>query len=250
MPFNRQIFSLSFALRSHWYWALALLLTLFVWLAVALAIYPVPDADGSLASRLCGLTTALENQAIDLLFQLRHARRAELRERGKQEPIVIIGIDNDSIQSAGLRGRNWPRSYYARLIDKASEGGASVIGLDLLLGGESGSSEDARQEDRLLVEAIARAGNVVIAEKTSGGGTPAIKPARMFAEVAWSSGFIDLPLDSDGFVRSAAVRLFSSQEDAWARKRVRSRNVLLKNSFRVGILFNSLGPSVSFALLR
>lgn len=114
-----------------------------------------------------------------------------------------------------MRAQNWPRSNYARLIDRASEGGASVIGLDLLLAGESGLSEEARQQDSMLVDAIVRAGNVVIAEKSAGGGTPAIKPAPMFAEAAWSTGFIDLPLDSDGFVRSASVRLFSLQENDW-----------------------------------
>lgn len=215
MPSAGPVFILARALRSRWYWALALLLTLVVWLVVALAMRPVADPDGSFASRPYGLTTALENQALDLLFELRNARHAELRERGKQEPILIIGIDDASLQSVGLRAQNWPRSNYARLIDRAVEGGASVIGLDLLLMGESGQTENDKKEDQQLVEAMMRAGNVVIAEKTATGGVPAIKPAPMFAESAWSVGFIDLPLDSDGHIRSAAVRLASQQENDW-----------------------------------
>lgn len=100
MPSIGQRFFLSLVLRSRWYWILALLLTLFVWLIVALAMRPTPDSDGSFASRPYGVTTALENQAIDLLFQLRDARHTELRGRGKQEPVVIIGIDDNSIQAS------------------------------------------------------------------------------------------------------------------------------------------------------
>jgi adenylate cyclase len=214
LPSKRRL-SGAYLLRTNWYWALALLLLLLVWLIVALVMRPTPDADGSFASRPYGLTTSLENQAIDLLFQLRDARHPESRERARQEPIVIIGIDDASLQSVGLRAQNWPRSNYARLIDDASKGGASVIGLDLLLMGESGSTENDKKQDQDLVEAINRAGNVVIAEKTAGGGMPAIKPLPKFAEAAWAMGFVDLPLDSDGLLRSTAVRLISRQENDW-----------------------------------
>ncbi len=201
-------------IRGHWYTALALLLTLFIWFLLSQAMDPRPDLDGSFASHPYGLTTALENQATDLLFQLRDLRHPESRQRGHEEPITIIGIDEGSLQSAGLRAQNWPRSNYARLIHRASEGGASVIGLDLLLMGESGSSEDDKKQDITLVEAIKRAGNIVIAEKMISAG-PGIKPAPMFVEAAWAIGFVDLPLDSDGLLRSVAVRLKAEGEDEW-----------------------------------
>jgi adenylate cyclase len=196
-------------LRTRWYWLPALLITLLVWLAFSLAMRPMRDADGSFAARPYGLTTSAENQAIDLLFQLRDARHHERRTRGLQEPITIIGIDEESVRAAGLRAQNYPRSNYARLIDRASDGGASVIGLDLLLVGNSGSNPADQNHDLALVDSIKRAGNVVLAEKTGNGGTPALEPSPMFADVAWATGFIDLPLDSDGLLRSAAVRLDS-----------------------------------------
>jgi len=170
--------SSSRTIRGPWYWALALLLTLFIWFLLSLAMDPRPDPDGSLASHPYGLTTALENQATDLLFQLRDLRHPESRQRGHEEPITIIGIDEGSLQSAGLRAQNWPRSNYGRLIHRASEGGASVIGLDLLLMGESGSSEDDKKQDITLVEAIKRAGNIVIAEKMTSAGTPGISSSE------------------------------------------------------------------------
>lgn len=194
-------------LRTRWYWLAALLITLLVWLALSLAMRPMRDPDGSLAARPYGLTTSVENQAIDLLFQLRDARHPERRIRGLQEPITIIGIDEESVRASGLRAQNYPRSNYARLIDRASEGGASIIGLDLLLVGNSGSDPAALNQDQALVDSIKRAGNVVLAEKTGNGGTPALEPAPMFADVAWANGFVDLPLDSDGLLRSAAIRL-------------------------------------------
>ena len=176
---------------------------------------PMRDVDRSYSTRPYGLTTALENQAVDLLFQLRSWRQKDLRERGKREPIVIIEIDDSSLHAVGLRAQNWPRSNYARLIDKASEGGATVIGLDILLAGESGSGEEQKKDDAALVDSIAKAGNVVLIEKSPSGGTPAIKPSRMFADAAWAGGFADLPLDSDGFVRSAELRLFSLEDNDW-----------------------------------
>src|SRR5712692_525686 len=115
-----------FLLR-RWYWALAIVLTAAVWLGLALAMRPLKDADGSFASHPYGLTTGLENRALDLFFQLRDARHQDLRRRGLSEPITIIDIDEASIKASHVRLQKWPRDWYAQLIDRASAGGASVI---------------------------------------------------------------------------------------------------------------------------
>ncbi len=221
-------------LRGRGYGILALLLTLAIWLAVGLALVPLHDADGSYTSYPYGLATGLENRSLDLLFQLRRSNPGA--KRGTKEPVVILGVDEEAIQAMGVRAQHWPRSFYARLVDAAHRGGATVIGLDVLLAGESGASETARAQDRALVEALVRAGNVVIAEKSASGGTP-VNPAPVFAEAAWATGFIDLPLDSDGFVRSAAVRLFSPEEQTWkwsfaARLAEGHRMALLYEAFK------------------
>lgn len=72
-------------------------------------------------------------------------------------PISIVAIDEASFAAVG-RQWPWPRSHYAKLIDQLSKSGAFVIALDLLL-----SEPSTEAEDRALAEAIARAGNVVIA---------------------------------------------------------------------------------------
>jgi len=45
--------------------------------------------------------------------------------------VVIVAVDDASIQQVGRWP--WPRSYMAELIDKLSEAGAKVIGLNLIL---------------------------------------------------------------------------------------------------------------------
>ena len=168
---------------------------------------PIKDADGSYATYPYGLTTGMDNQALDLLFQIRNARHSELRTRGDREPITIIEIDDATIKTSGVRIQKWPRDLYARLIDSASQGGAAVIGLDTFLSEAGGASAEDKAADEKLAKSIADAGNVVLAMKTSAGGFEELQPLPMFADQAYATGFVDLPLDSDGFVRSTQLVL-------------------------------------------
>jgi adenylate cyclase len=197
----------SFApqLLRRWYWALAILLTTIVWLATAIAMLPRRDQNGGFASHPYGSVTGLEDNALDLLFQLRAARRTDLRTRGLNEPITLIEVDEESIRASNVRLQKWPREWYARLIDRASAGGANTIGLDVYLSEAGGVTDYDKAADQKLVESITNAGNVVLAEKLPEGGTPAIVPLPEFAEGAWAVGFVDLPHDADRFIRSAAL---------------------------------------------
>lgn len=204
MPQNNGSSFVSTLLRRR-HWLLAILITVIVWAAVALAMLPRKDADGSHASHPYGLMTSLENNSLDLLFQLRETRNPGLRSRGANEPLTIIDIDEATIKSSNVRLQKWPRDWYARLIDSASEGGASVIGLDTFLSEEGGVTSEDKLGDRKLADSITNAGNVVIAMKTAGGGFEEIKPLPMFAEGAYAIGFVDFPLDTDGFVRASQL---------------------------------------------
>lgn len=198
-------------LRRH-YWLAAALITLVVWAVVALTMRPLKDASGFYASYPYGVTTGLENQSLDLLFQLRDARRPELRRRGEAEPITIIEIDDATIKASGVRIQKWPRDLYAKLIDTASQGGAAVIGLDVFLSEAGGASPDDRAADEKLAKSIAAAGNVVVATKTSAGDSEELQPLPMFADQAYAAGYVDLPLDSDGFVRNSQLVIPSHPE--------------------------------------
>ena len=168
---------------------------------------PWKDASGSYATYPYGVTTGLENQALDLLFQLRDARQPNLRTRGEREPITIIEIDDATIKASGVRIQKWPRDLYARLVDNASHGRAAVIGLDIFLSEAGGVSAEDNAADEKLAKSIADAGNVVVAMKTAAGGFEELTPLPMFADAAYTVGFVDLPLDSDGFVRNSQLFL-------------------------------------------
>ncbi|MCA1634497.1 MAG: adenylate/guanylate cyclase domain-containing protein [Acidobacteria bacterium] len=192
-------------LLRRWYWALAALLTLAVWLGVALAMRPALDSQDSYATSPYGLVTSLENRALDLLFQLRDARRPALRARGLIEPVTIIEMDEPSIRASDVRLQKWPRGWYAALIDRAREGGAKAIGLDVYLSERGGTSAEDRAADQRLAEAIYNTENIVLVQKLEAGGAPALVPLPEFAENATAVGFSDFPLDDDNSVRSTML---------------------------------------------
>ncbi len=204
MPPRRKYAFTSHLLR-YWYWPLALGLSLIIWGALAVAMRPMTDANGKYTSYSYGLVTSLEEvNGLDLLFQLRDALHPEQRERGLKEPITIIGIDEDTIRASNYRPQSWPRSYYARLIDRASQGGASVIGVDIYFSERGGPTESDKASDQQVIDAINNAGNVVIVKKLAEGGLKTeIKPLPEVAEAVSAVGFSDLPSDSDGFRRTA-----------------------------------------------
>jgi adenylate cyclase len=193
-------------LKGRWYVALAVALIVAVWIILALALYPRKDRDGSFATNPYGLATGLENQALDLLFQLRSARQPQSATRGLNEPITIIEVDEEAIKASQIRPQKWPRNWYARLVDRASQGGATIIGLDILLSEAGGAGQDDKDWDQELAMALANAGNVVLTMKTEGGGFGESRPLCIFAASAYSTGYVDVPLDRDGFLRS--VQLF------------------------------------------
>ena len=197
--------SFASSVLRRWYWALAILIAGAVWAGLALALRPLKDADGSYASSPYGLSTGLENKALDLLFQLRDVRHPQLRTRGLSEPITIVEIDERSIKASNVRLQKWRRDWYARLIERASQGGASVIGLDIFLSEKGGDSPQDLAYDLQLSKAIRDAGNVVIANKLAAGGIEAITPLPLFSDAAYAAGFVDLPKDSDQFVRSSQL---------------------------------------------
>jgi len=198
------------------YRALAAALTLLVTFGVALLMMPLRERDGRYDKNPYGLLTAPENRALDLLFQLRDARRAGERGRALGEPITVVEVDERAIRASQVRLQKWPREWYARLVERAREGGARVVGLDLYLSEKGGDYPDEeepagappdrdRAGDRALADAIYDTENVVILQKLEAGGAPAIVPHPIFADGATAVGFADLPLDGDKAVRAAQL---------------------------------------------
>ena len=212
MALVRQNSVTAYALR-QWYWLLAIMLTLLIWAGLALWLRPQRDPDGSYATNPYGLGTSLENRVLDQLFLLRDALHPEKRARGYSEPITIIEIDEGTIKDSGVRLQKWRRDWYARLIDRASVGGASVIGLDILLSEAGGTSAEDKAYDQELIDAMARAGNVVIVSTLATGGFEAAEPLPMFSEAAYAVGFANIPLDTDNVVRTTQLKYSTPNEE-------------------------------------
>jgi adenylate cyclase len=114
-------------------------------------------------------------------------------------------VDEAAIRASNVRLQRWPRSFYARLIDRASAGGANTVGLDVYLSEAGGVSEIDKSADEDLAHSIENAGNVVLAEKLPAGGSEAITPLPMFRDAAWAVGFVDLPHEQEQNILTAQI---------------------------------------------
>jgi adenylate cyclase len=117
--------------------------------------------------------------------------------------IVIVGIDDATLEQYESRLTEWPRSRHAQAIDNLSQAGAQAIGLDILF-------TDSSPDDDILAAAIEEAGNVVLAMV----GTEALElteegiayqqfllPAASLREYPANIGHANITPDRDGTVR-------------------------------------------------
>lgn len=177
----------------------------------------------------------LDNRLRDLLFQARGAR-------SNQQPIIIVAIDEASLQALGQWP--WERDKIARILRNLDAAGALLIGLDLLFAEEDKSSPDriARayrlpeaglpNHDRILAEAIAETPVVLghfftlreegLGEQRPIGELTLAEPADqaqrllplawgaavnlpLFQEQALSAGFLNYLPDEGGMVRAVPL---------------------------------------------
>ncbi len=123
--------------------------------------------------------------------------------RNADTSVVIVAIDDGSL---GRIGRwPWPRSVHAALIDRLHQAGAKVIALDVNFPEVSDAIPDAA-----LATSIKEAGNVVlpveldfIAERDglTFDSKNTVQPISSIQAESKSSGFSNVPLDSDGVAR-------------------------------------------------
>jgi len=143
----------------------------------------------------------LENRFIDWRFLIRGEIETDPR-------IVIVSIDESSF--SGLRDLGfhekwpWPRSYFSDLIDRLSREGAKIIGIDIIMNAPYAGDED-------LARSARRFGNVVFPSKFEETKTVRWRgtqialekfkqPVQVIAE-SGDVGYLNVPHDSDGFVR-------------------------------------------------
>lgn len=136
------------------------------------------------------------------------------RESRPSTSIVVADFDDASF--ARIRQFPVPRDTVAALIDRLAAAHAKVIGLDFLL-----SEKRSPAQDDAMRQSLIRAGNVLLASQSGSGGIPPVEPLPEFCQPdpatygdcqtgALGFAFINLPIDSDGFIRR--MMLFSADD--------------------------------------
>jgi adenylate cyclase len=120
-------------------------------------------------------------------------------------PITIVGIDEASSTQMGLRWP-YPRSLHADLIEKLNAAGAAVVAFDVQFSEPAEPAEDQR-----FAEAIAAAGNVVLASKYEYHETAATRvfmrmdPIPLLTQAGARVGLTDMELAGDQVPRHMAL---------------------------------------------
>ncbi len=165
-------------------------------------------------------------EALQRLELSSYDQRMQLRPPlPRSDDIVIVSIDEQSLQTLGVWP--WPRDYHAQVVRNLSEAGAKILAFDIVFAGvtseEAAEALIAQQDihyelqlsdaDKQLEQAIAEAGNVVlaarIAEETVAGKeaeatyVTADFPHWPFEERARAIGMANVPKDIDNVVRRA-----------------------------------------------
>lgn len=118
------------------------------------------------------------------------------------QPIALVAVSDDAIREMKLEWP-WPRRIHGELVNRIAQAGAAVIALDLIFDTPAKDPED----DRLFAQAIARAGNVVLAADFRESDEALVKkwklvePIAPLLEAGALPGRATIPFDPDGFVR-------------------------------------------------
>ena len=136
------------------------------------------------------------------------------RLRGPQptsQQVALVLIDDASISRYGRWP--WSRVLLARLVRAASAQGPRALGLDIIL-----SEPQGEAADRDLAEALALAGNVVLATKIAASPEHSAwaEPLPLFALRAAGVGHVQAVLGPDGICRSVPAREVTLGGPRWA----------------------------------
>jgi adenylate cyclase len=141
------------------------------------------------------LFRSLELNSVDVRFAIRGAEPAP-------QNISVVAIDDETFSFFNTRGERirwpFPRSYFARVIDRLDADGAKVIAYDVQF-----TEETEIDEDTALVESVAKAGNLVLAttEVGEGGTTNVFGSDEVVRDVGARVGNGNFPLDPGGVIR-------------------------------------------------
>ena len=135
----------------------------------------------------------------------------------------VVFVDFDDATFAQIQKYPVPRSTVADVVTRVGQAKPAIIGLDIFLSEPRNADEDAAMQ-----RALTSAGNVVVAIQAGTGQLPAVLPLSMFCQPenpALPTGFckdgepgafayaaINMPFDSDGYVRNAELVAWGAQK--------------------------------------
>lgn len=173
----------------------------------------------------------LEAISVDLRFLIRGVEKPS-------DKVIIVTWDDESFTELKRRYQDWPRSFHAQVITNLKDYGAKVIGFDIFVEDPAISIEenifqgiteklqeyikdantrekiiaDLRTfqsiEDILLAQATKYAGNVIYDSRFAwvsdefGTREQMYIPISLILENGGDFGFVNIPIDADGFARN------------------------------------------------
>lgn len=148
-----------------------------------------------LALGLTGLTMRADNLLYDRLISL--------RAPPPSDKIIIIAIDNRSLQEIGKWP--WARTVHAQLLNQLAQARPKSIAYDVLF-------TEAASDDTALAHAVQSAAPVFLpllldTASTENTDFSEVEPVRLLHDAAAGIGHVNVHFDSDGIVRRADVRL-------------------------------------------
>jgi len=152
-------------------------------LATALAV------TVAVAAHAVGMVDRAEDASVDLRFSL--------RERPVPDDLLVVAIDDTTFSDLQVRWP-FPRSLHAKAIDRLRRDGARAIVYDVQF-----TEKTVAAQDYALYDAVARAGNVILATSEIGeGGTTNVLggDANLRRAGAWAAA-ANLPTSPGGVIR-------------------------------------------------
>jgi signal transduction histidine kinase len=128
----------------------------------------------------------------------------------QKSDVVLVTLDDESLQRYGRWP--WSRTLLAKLTGNLVKGGASVVGLDILL-----SEPQTPEADRALENAL-QSGRVVIVDKIASylDGPHWMEPLPQFSRAAAGVGHAQSPLEEDSVCRRYPPLELSLDGPRWA----------------------------------
>ncbi len=211
---------------------------------VSLLVVAVLAAGLGVLAYATHLLRRSELQTIDARFSIRGTKRPP-------SGLVLVQIDNATLQALKHTEFPFPRRYDAAVIDRLRRAGARTIALDL----EFTQETDVR-DDNALIEALGRAqGKTVLAASQvgRGGSTGVLGGGALLHELQARAGEDRLVVDSDGVARRFARSVDGLSSFPVAIVEVASRRPVAASVFGGGTLpIDFAGPtdwfrSISYA---